>query len=273
MSQPVRPRLPAFLGVNTPFPPLEQALGSPAGLLAVGADLGIDRLRAAYSRGIFPWYVEGEPILWWSPDPRMVLYIDRFAPSHTLRKKLRQVARDGRIEVRVDTAFAQVMRECAAPRDAAAGPSTWISPAMQQAYTAWHRAGEVHSIETWMDGELVGGLYGVSLGRAFFGESMFTRVSDASKIALAYLVAWLGSQGVRLIDCQQNTQHLSSMGGGTIPRADFARELVESVAQPALPWQPGMIRPDGTLVPLHTPSRAPARGGPTHTGTPFGHSQ
>jgi len=181
-----------WLAADTPFPPAEFALTEPDGLLAAGADLSPERLIQAYSNGIFPWYSEGEPVLWWSPDPRMVLAIDDFSPSHSLRKLLRQIASQEymaspRVQVRVDTVFPQVMAQCAAPRDGQ--PGTWITSAMQQAYAEWHRAGYVHSIETWIDGELAGGLYGISLGRMFFGESMFTRAPNASKIALAYLVA------------------------------------------------------------------------------------
>lgn len=245
----LRQRMPALLGPDTPFPPLDRALVSPAGLLAVGADLSVARLRDAYSHGIFPWFLEGEPILWWSPDPRMVLFTDRFAPSHSLRKKLRQVDRDARYEIRVDTACADVMRACAAPRDGLQ-PATWISPAMQAAYLAWHQEGGVHSIETWIDGELAGGLYGVSIGQAFFGESMFTRVPDASKIALAYLVRFLSLHGVRMIDCQQDTRHLTSLGGGTISRSEFESKLVESIGMPGVPWHPGRILADGRLIPL-----------------------
>ncbi|GAA4328427.1 leucyl/phenylalanyl-tRNA--protein transferase [Pigmentiphaga soli] len=264
--------MPALLGPDTPFPPLSQALASPPGLLAVGGDLSVARLRDAYSRGIFPWYLPGEPILWWSPDPRMVLFCDRFAPSHSLRKKLRQVARDPRVQVRVDTAFEEVLHACAAPRDGQR-PATWITPEMQEAYLRWHRHGDVHSVETWIDGRLCGGLYGVSLGRAFFGESMFTRVPDASKIALAYLVRFLQSHGVPMIDCQQDTRHLASLGGVTIPRDEFARRLVESVAMPGPPWKemcpptrfarpPGGDAggPEGMPAPAR-PAAAPLQGG------------
>ena len=254
MNDAIRRRMPVLLGPDTPFPPLKQALQSPEGLLAIGGNLTVERLRDAYSHGIFPWYLEDEPILWWSPDPRMVLFTDRFAPSHSLRKKLRQVARDARIEIRVDTAFPDVMRACSAPRDAER-PATWISPAMQEAYTAWHRAGEVHSIETWIEGKLVAGLYGVSIGQAFFGESMFTLVPDGSKIALAYLVQFLARHGVQMIDCQQNTQHLASMGGGTISRSEFEHKLVESTGMPSLPWHPGRIYADGRLVALSPPNQ------------------
>ncbi|VCU72184.1 Leucyl/phenylalanyl-tRNA--protein transferase [Pigmentiphaga humi] len=239
--------MPALLGPDTPFPPLDQALEHPPGLLAVGADLSLERLRDAYMRGIFPWYLPGEPILWWSPDPRMVLFTDRFSPSHSLRKKLRQVARDPAVEVRVDTAFEQVMRACAAPRgDERSG--TWITAPMQRAYRQWHVLGQVHSIETWMDGELAGGLYGVSLGRMFYGESMFTRATDASKIALAYLVGFLRRHGVAMIDCQQDTRHLSSLGGHVIARAEFERLIVKSTRLPGLPWRAGRLLPSGEIA-------------------------
>ncbi|WP_258128803.1 leucyl/phenylalanyl-tRNA--protein transferase [Achromobacter anxifer] len=240
-----------WLAVDTPFPPAEFALADPDGLLAAGADLSTQRLIAAYSNGIFPWYSEGEPILWWSPDPRMVLAVKDFAPSHSLRKLLRQIASQEhaapRVQVRVDTAFATVMAQCAAPRDGQ--PGTWITAAMQQAYRAWHEAGYVHSIETWIDGELAGGLYGISLGRMFFGESMFTRVPNASKIALAYLVRYLAAHGVERIDCQQQTRHLASLGARPIPRAAFLEHVRAATAQSAVPWVRGTLDSAGRLHP------------------------
>jgi len=247
--------MPALLGPDTPFPPLDQALEDPPGLLAVGADLSVERLRDAYARGIFPWYLPGEPILWWSPDPRMVLFTDRFAPSHSLRKKLRQIERRASVEVRVDTAFDEVLLACAAPRSEER-PATWITAPMQRAYRAWHELGEVHSVETWVDGKLAGGLYGVSLGRMFYGESMFARVSDASKIALAYLVRFLRRHGADVIDCQQDTRHLASLGGTVIARAEFERLIVKSVRLPPLPWRPGRLLPNGEIVDLDTPPAA-----------------
>ncbi len=252
---PLRPRLPALLGSDTPFPPLDEALEDPPGLLAVGADLSIDRLRDAYAHGIFPWYLPGEPILWWSPDPRMVLFVDRFSPSHSLRKKLRQTERDPSIEVRVDTAFDEVLRACAQPRSDER-PATWITLPMQRAYREWHRRGAVHSVETWIDGKLAGGLYGVCLGRMFYGESMFTRVTDGSKIALAYLVRFLQRHGVEVIDCQQDTRHLASLGGTVIPRAEFERLIVKFARMPELPWRSGRLLPDGDIVGLDTPHAA-----------------
>lgn len=216
----------------------------------MGADLSCERLEAAYSQGIFPWYSEGEPILWWSPDPRMVLACKDFSPSHSLRKRLRQIAREeaapeARIQIRVDTAFDTVMAHCAAPRDAQAG--TWITDEMRHAYQSWHRAGGTHSVETWIDGVLVGGLYGVSVGGMFFGESMFTLVPDASKIALAYLVTFLRRAGVQWIDCQQQTRHLASLGAKPLPRAEFVAHIRQAIAQPRPAWQPGRLDSRGVL--------------------------
>nr|WP_202109540.1 MULTISPECIES: leucyl/phenylalanyl-tRNA--protein transferase [unclassified Bordetella] len=239
-----------WLDTETPFPPAELALNEPAGLLAVGADLSLGRLQDAYANGIFPWYSDGEPILWWSPDPRMVLRCDDFAPSHSLRKRLRQIAREesgpkARVEVRVDTAFATVMQHCAAPRDGQSG--TWITDEMQQAYLDWHHAGGAHSVETWIDGSLAGGLYGISLGGMFFGESMFTRVADASKIALAYLVNFLRCQGVSWIDCQQQTRHLASLGARPVARADFIAHVRAATRLEGPQWYPGWLDSHGVL--------------------------
>lgn len=241
-----------WLAADTPFPPAEFALTDPDGLLAAGADLSTARLNQAYSNGIFPWYSEGEPLLWWSPDPRMVLAVKDFAPSHSLRKLLRQIAArehdaTPRVQVRVDTAFARVMAACAAPRDGQ--PGTWITAAMQEAYRDWHAAGVVHSIETWIDGELAGGLYGISLGRMFFGESMFTRVPNASKLALAYLVRYLDAQGVEWIDCQQQTRHLASMGARPLPRERFLRHVRTATAQLGIAWFRGTLDSQGQLHP------------------------
>jgi len=202
------------------------------GLLAAGGDLSVPRLLAAYRRGIFPWFNPDEPILWWSPDPRMVLFPAEFKLSRSLKKRL---ARADTV-VRVNTAFTRVMRECAAPRDCQGG--TWISETMIAAYTALHEAGHAHSIETWVTGkngdELVGGLYGVALGRVFFGESMFTRRSDASKVALAHLVRWLHAHDFGVIDCQMNTAHLASLGAREIPRAEFSDLLDRHAVRPGL---------------------------------------
>lgn len=219
-----------WLRAADPFPPLEQALREPNGLLAAGADLSPGRLLDAYARGIFPWFNPGEPILWWSPDPRMVLIPHEFRPSRSLRKRLRR----GDYEVKVDTAFRQVMLACAAPRAGQQG--TWITPQMVEAYTHLHALGHAHSVETWMHGELAGGLYGVAIGRVFFGESMFTRVSDASKIAFAYLVAQLSDWGYGLIDCQMSTRHLASLGAREIPRSEFTELLARYTVLSSPPW-------------------------------------
>ena len=242
-----------WLDLDTPFPPVDQALDYPPGLLAAGADLSIPRLRQAYSQGIFPWYQEGEPLLWWSLAPRMVLDCDEFKPSHSLRKKLRQIASKDvadshHIQVRVDTAFSEVLRACSR-RDDPEQPGVWITPEMQLAYLAWHLAGEVHSIETWRGNELIGGLYGVSLGKMFFGESMFSRATDASKIALAYLVGFLRTHGVKWIDCQMQTAHLASMGARPVSRDQFLLHVHQACAQDAIPWARGWIDANGHLHP------------------------
>lgn len=208
-----------WLHRDTPFPLPERALIEPNGLLAAGGDLSVARLLEAYRQGIFPWFSSDEPILWWSPDPRMVLFPEEFKVSRSLRRRLRR--RD--YEIRVDTAFEAVMRACAAPREGQDG--TWISEAMIAAYGRLHAAGCAHSVETWVDGELVGGLYGVAMGRAFFGESMFTRVTDGSKLALAHLVAQLKRWQYGLIDCQMVTGHLASLGAQPIARAEFTERL------------------------------------------------
>ncbi|MES2958737.1 MAG: leucyl/phenylalanyl-tRNA--protein transferase [Pseudomonadota bacterium] len=194
------------------------------GLLAAGGRLTLSRLEAAYRNGIFPWYSEGQPVLWWAPDPRMVLPVVEFKLSRSLRKTLTRFLRTPGCEVRFDSAFDRVITACAAtPRNGQ--PGTWILPPLQRAYAAWHRAGAVHSVETWVDDALVGGLYGVGIGRMFFGESMFSHASDASKIALAALVAFCHGHGIELIDCQQNTGHLASLGAREISRTDFEHHL------------------------------------------------
>ncbi len=202
------------------FPPLEAALAEPNGLLAAGGDLAPERIIAAYRRGIFPWYSAGEPILWWSPDPRMVLFPDEIRITRSLAKTLR----NARYEVRLDTAFASVVSACAEiPRDGQ--PGTWITREMRQAYLELHHRGYGHSVETWIDGELTGGLYGLAIGRAFYGESMFSRRRDASKIALAHLCAYLRGRGFGIIDCQMETRHLASLGARPIPRSEFAARI------------------------------------------------
>jgi leucyl/phenylalanyl-tRNA--protein transferase len=201
------------------FPPVERALREPEGLIAAGGELGPEWLLAAYRRGIFPWYSPGEPILWWSPDPRLVLFPGEIRITRSLRKTLRQ----GRFEIRLDTAFAEVMAACAAPREPGGG--TWITAEMQAAYLRMHELGYAHSVESWSDGRLVGGLYGMALGRAFFGESMFSRESDASKVALAHHARFLEMRDYAVIDCQMTTQHLLSMGAREVSRSDFSRGL------------------------------------------------
>lgn len=220
-----------WLRANTPFPPVEQALDEPSGLLAAGADLSPRRLLDAYRHGIFPWYSEGQPILWWSTNPRMVLFTDELHVGESLRKVLRKKP----FEVRINTAFRTVMEQCAAPR-AASRAGTWIMPEMIDAYERLHDLGHAHSIESWQDGELVGGLYGVQIGRMFFGESMFTHVSNASKVALVHLVQRLRPAGFPMIDCQQETAHLASLGARPVSRADFATRIAALVQMPAAPF-------------------------------------
>jgi leucyl/phenylalanyl-tRNA--protein transferase len=212
-----------WLNERTPFPPVSRALKQPNGLLCAGGDLSPRRLLDAYSRGIFPWFSEGDPILWWSPDPRMVLIPAELKVSRSLRKTLQR----GLYETRYDSAFREVIEACAAPRDGQSG--TWILPEMVEAYTALHQLGHAHSVESWLDGELVGGLYGLSLGRVFFGESMFSRATDASKVALVRLVERLRSGGCELIDCQQATAHLASLGARQVPRKAFTQWVQESI--------------------------------------------
>ena len=221
---------------HAPLPCTSQALGPDSdapGLLAAGGELSTDRLEQAYWRGIFPWFGPGQPVLWWSPSPRMVLPVQAFKVSRSLRKTLRRFIATPGCEIRIDSAFERVIHACSTtPREGQAG--TWIVPAMVQAYTAWHHAGRVHSVETWIDGELAGGLYCVAIGRMVFGESMFAHRTDASKIALAALVAWCHGQGVGLIDCQQNTRHLASLGAHETPREAFEQHLARSTPRPEL---------------------------------------
>jgi len=197
------------------FPDASLALTEPDGLLAAGGDLSPQRLLNAYRNGIFPWYSDGQPILWWSPDPRTVLYPEKPKISRSLRKVLRQQ----RFELSYDRAFEQVIRACAEPRREEAG--TWITAAMKQAYTELHRLGHAHSVECWQNNALVGGLYGVSIGRVFFGESMFSRATDASKVAFVTLARQLAQWNFALVDCQVYSPHLASLGACIIPRAEF----------------------------------------------------
>jgi leucyl/phenylalanyl-tRNA--protein transferase len=217
---------------DMPFPQPAEAETDPNGLLAVGGDLSARRLLEAYKAGIFPWFSDDQPILWWSPDPRMVLYPDELKVSRSLRKTLRR----GHLAVSFDQAFDDVIRACAGPRGD--GEGTWLLPQMIAAYSELHRLGYAHSVETWQDGELVGGLYGVSLGGAFFGESMFSRVNDASKAALVFLAECCGEAGFAFIDCQVYTEHLNRLGAREIPRTTFLSELAEALQQPgAMEWQ------------------------------------
>jgi leucyl/phenylalanyl-tRNA--protein transferase len=215
-----------WLTPETPFPPLGTALTHPNGLLAAGGDLSPQRLIAAYRCGIFPWFNEGDPILWWSPDPRMVLFPPELKISRSLRKTLKKA----NYTIRADSAFNQVVRACAEPRKER--PSTWIHDEMIAAYTALHEMGLAHSIETWMEGELVGGLYGVAQGKMFFGESMFSRTTDASKVAFVHLVRHLERRGFKMIDCQMKTAHLASFGAREISREEFSLKLKELVNYP-----------------------------------------
>ena len=221
----------AWLEEVDSFPAVERALKDPNGLLAAGGDLSPPRLLEAYRRGIFPWYSGAEPILWWSPDPRMVLYCEELKVSRSLGKSVRNKG----YEVRVDTVFDQVLAGCAKRTE-----GTWLGRSMRAAYLALHRAGYAHSFETWLGRDLVGGLYGVALGRMFYGESMFSRATDASKVALVTLVAELKARGFPMIDCQMHTPLLASLGGREIPRRTFLRALAPLVnyAEPPGKWSP-----------------------------------
>jgi len=233
-----------WLENDDPFPNVSSALteaDGAAGLLAAGADLSPERLLQAYQNGIFPWFSEGQPILWWSTDPRMVLFLDDFKISVSLKKTLQSTHRsmesNGRWKISFDQAFEDVMRACAAPRDGEAG--TWISEDIIAGYFGLHQQGYAHSVEVWFDGQLAGGAYGVCIGKMFYGESMFTRVTDASKIALAYLVRFLKSQGVSMIDCQQQTAHLTSLGAAPITRSEFISRLRQAIDAPQIKdWKP-----------------------------------
>ncbi len=215
----------AALDNDTPFPPINEALSDPNGLLAIGADLSTSRLLAAYQAGIFPWFSEGEPILWWSPDPRMVLFPQDFKLSKSLVRRLKK----NDYEVRFNTNFRQVMEACAKTARAEQD-GTWITPEIIDAYCELHILGYAYSAETWIDNILVGGLYGVLINKMFYGESMFHHVSDASKIAFAHMVEYLKKKDVGMIDCQMNTKHLASLGAQEIKRADFINQLKSLIA-------------------------------------------
>lgn len=232
--------LPYLLPPNDPsgtFPDVNEALRDPDGLLAIGGDLSVTRLVNAYRQGIFPWYGAGDPILWWSPDPRTVLFPREIHISHSLRKLLRR----RQLGVTMDRDFPAVIRACAMPRDADGG--TWLLPEMIAAYRALHVRGLAHSVEVWQEGVLVGGLYGVAIGRAFFGESMFTRVDNASKVALVHLCHQLATWGFGPIDCQVMTAHLLRMGARPIPRREFIAALaaVRDLPMPTQCWDDGQI--------------------------------
>lgn len=214
----------AALDHDTPFPSPELALNEPNGLLAIGGDLSAGRLLDAYHRGIFPWYSKGEPVLWWSPHPRMVLFPEQLRISDSLTKRLKKQD----YEIRFDSSFRNVMEACAdTPRQGQAG--TWITGDMINGYCDLHKLGLAHSVETWVDGRLAGGLYGVAIGRMFFGESMFHHVRDASKIAFVHLVQHLQQKDFGMIDCQMKTEHLARFGAREIPRPEFIQRLSELV--------------------------------------------
>lgn len=222
-----------WLTAELTFPPADTALTEPNGLLAAGGDLSPARLLAAYRRGIFPWFSEHEPLLWWSPDPRMVLIPDELRITRSLAKTLRNAD----YAVKLDTAFDQVIAACAAmPRAGQHG--TWITAAMRTAYGRLHALGHAHSVETWRAGKLVGGLYGVAIGRAFFGESMFSHLTDASKIALAHTCRFLGARGFGIIDCQMETAHLHSLGARPLPRREYLARIgmLVAAAEPPGRW-------------------------------------
>lgn len=252
---------------DTPLPDPAQA--DATGLVAAGLDLSVQRLDQAYRRGLFPWFSLGDPVLWWSPDPRMVLRGADLHISHSLAKRVRQFghrAQPTTLRVTLNEAFPDVIAHCAArgvvraamgavrqgratiPGQPSQPEGTWITPDIEDVYTQWHRKGRVHSVETWIGDTLAGGLYGVSLGRCFFGESMFSRVTDASKVALVYLVRYLQRAGVPWVDCQQETPHMASLGARPIPRTQFLALLAAGLEQDPPLWGHGRLLPDGTLL-------------------------
>lgn len=238
-----------WLNGYTSFPDPQKAADE--GLLAVGGDLSSQRLLSAYRKGIFPWYNVDEPILWWCPNPRMVLFCDEFKVSRSLGKKCRQIARREQLPqerqywVSLDHAFLQVISACASTRH---NTGTWIHPELIQAYYGLHRQGYAHSVELWQDYTLVAGLYGVRIGQFFFGESMFTKISDGSKIALYYLVQYLKQQGIEHIDCQQETAHLASLGARPIDRSKFLNLLQAHTQSPQKAWSAGQLLASGALI-------------------------
>ncbi len=230
-----------WLSPGQDFPPAEQAFVQPNGLLAAGADLQPETLLHAYARGIFPWYSPGEPVLWWSPDPRLVLRPSEVYISRRMRRTLRQP-----FTITLDGCFTDVIDACAAPRagETGDGSGTWITPEMRQAYITLHQLGHAHSLEVWREDRLVGGIYGIAIGGAFFGESMFMRARDCSKVALICLCQWLHHHGFALLDCQVESAHLLSMGASNVPRAGFCREVGElaKLPGPVGDWQ-ALARP------------------------------
>ncbi|NCN70236.1 MAG: leucyl/phenylalanyl-tRNA--protein transferase [Rhodoferax sp.] len=228
-----------WLEAGQPFPPFDQTWGeeSPApGLLCAGNDLSVDTLKHAYANGIFPWYSAGQPPLWWCPDPRMVLHVNNFRVSSSLKKTIKKFSSSNANEIRIDSAFKDVIQACSTI--SRSGQSdTWILPEMINAYSNLHQAGLAHSVETWVDGQLIGGLYGVGIGHAVFGESMFHRSTDASKIALAALVALCHQHHIPQIDCQQNTRHLAALGAVEIPRLNFIRKVQSLAEMSAFEWK------------------------------------
>jgi leucyl/phenylalanyl-tRNA--protein transferase len=231
------------------FPPVD--LASPEGLLAIGGDLRAERLLEAYRHGIFPWYNPGQPILWWSPDPRAVLFPAKLRVSRSLGKTLRRK----KFEVTLDTAFRDVMQHCAEPRNDRPDHGTWITPEMIEAYCVLHERGLAHSVESWLDGKLVGGLYGVALGSAFFGESMFSRETDASKVAFVQLVRQLERWGFALVDCQLPSAHLSSLGAEEIRRREFLERLEQALQQPGRPGHWRFEADPAILTGSHPPAK------------------
>ena len=221
------------------FPDTGQAIENPNGLLAVSEQLNSDWLLASYRKGIFPWYSIGEPVLWWTPNPRAVLYTREFKLHRSLRKAIGKCARNAQQRITLNHVFEQVMRGCAAPRED--GLSTWITEDIIASYTDLHRRGFAHSVEHWIGDQLMGGLYCVAIGNMVFGESMFSQQTDASKIAFAYFVAWLKQQGVRIIDCQQSTRHLRSLGAVAVSREHFETELAAELTGHGPNWRPQVL--------------------------------
>jgi len=223
-----------FLDIKTPFPPVSEALDDPCGLLAAGADLSVKRLLDAYSSGIFPWFSDGEPILWWSPDPRTVFLLDQYKPSRSLRRFLRQ----SDFKITLNNHFEQVIQRCSEPRKDQ--PSTWITDEIKQAYLKLHFLGHAHSLEVWQNDDLIGGIYGVAIGKLFCGESMFSGVSNGSKVALFYLIKYLRKRGFQIMDCQVENPHLLSLGAVNIQRSDYLIYLNAAKSQPVDEqfWQP-----------------------------------